>query len=99
MRGWSVQTARSTVRHGRSCHAYSGRAAVFMPWALLLAPLPSTYPGARQPLLRLSLRPLLLAPSRPNTRHTADDLLVGLDLDPREPAGGFSVPAERWLGT
>src|SRR2546427_12555103 len=82
MRCWSLKTARSTLCHGISCHAYIGRRAVFMPCALRLAPLPSTQPGARQRILGLSPRPLLLAPSRPNARHAADGLLGGLTRSP-----------------
>jgi len=42
---------------------------------------------------------LLLTPSRPNARHAADYLLVGIDLVPREPARGFTVPDGGWLVT
>src|SRR5213080_270105 len=82
MRCWSLKTARSTLCHGISCHAYIGHRAVFMPCALRLAPLPSTQPGARQRILGLSPRPLLLAPSRPTTKHAADGLLGGLTRSP-----------------
>lgn len=47
-----------------------------MPCTLLLTPLPSAQPGARQHILGLSPRPWLLAPSCPIAAHTVDHLLV-----------------------
>jgi len=82
MRRWSLKTARSTWDHGMSCHAYIGPKAVFMPWALLLTPLPSTQPGARQHILGLSPRLWLLAPSHPIATPTVDNLLVSLTKAP-----------------
>src|SRR5882724_13081083 len=99
MRCWSLKTARSTLCHGISCHAYIGRRAVFMPCALRLAPLPSTQPGARQRIRGLSPRPLLLAPSRPNAQHAADGLLGGLTRSPESWRGVFTVPDGRWFVT
>ena len=94
LRCWSVQTARSPVRHGRSCHAYIGRRSVCMPCARLLAALPSTPPGSRQPIRGLSPRRWLLEPSLP-TAGLRVTLCSRFDRWPREPTGGFSVPAVR----
>jgi len=64
MRFWSLKTFRSVFFHGMSCHLSIGcSATVFIAYQLLLVPLPSKRSCSRQPILKLSLRHLLLEQS------------------------------------